>query len=119
MLVAVAGALGRYWLIGRMADWMRHAFPWGTLTVNVVGCFLLGAVVELSALAWTPTPEMRAFLSVGLLGAFTTFSAFSVEVYLMAERGQWEMAALYVAGSVLLAVGGLFAGLHLFRAILV
>jgi len=123
MLLAVAaggaaGALGRYWLIGGVAGLMGNAFPWGTLAVNVAGCFALGVIVELLALVWAPGPELRAFLTVGLLGAFTTFSSFSVEVYLMAERGQWEMAVLYVAGSVVLSIGGLFAGLHLFRAIL-
>ena len=123
MLLAVAaggalGALSRYWLFGRVAGLVGNTFPWATLTANVLGCFLLGVIIEVSALVWTPSPELRSFLIVGLLGAFTTFSTFSVEVYLMAERGQWEMAALYVVGSVVLSIGGLFAGLHLFRVIL-
>ena len=79
----------------------------------------MGVLVETSALVWSPSPELRAFLTVGLLGAFTTFSTFSLEVVLLYERGQMLLAGAYVASSVVLAVGGLFAGLALVRAIAV
>ena len=70
------------------------------------------------ALAWSPAAELRALLTVGLLGAFTTFSAFSMEVVLLAERGQMGTAALYIGLSVALSVGGFLAGLTLMRTVL-
>ena len=124
MILAVAaggafGAVGRYLVmsgIGRMLG--PHDFPWGTLTVNIVGSVLMGVLIELLALVWSPSQEMRAFLVVGVLGAFTTFSTFSLDVVVLVERGQNLFVAAYVAGSVLLCVGGLFAGLHVMRMLL-
>ena len=124
MILAVAaggafGAVGRYLVmsgVGRMLG--PHDFPWGTLTVNVVGSVLMGVLIELLALVWSPSQELRAFLVVGVLGAFTTFSTFSLDVVVLVERGQNLFVAAYVAGSVLLCVGGLFAGLHIMRMLL-
>ena len=127
MLLAVAcggalGAVGRYLASGRierwLGGWLGSDFPFGILVVNVVGSFLMGALVELLAHTWSPPPEVRAFLAVGLLGAFTTFSSFSLEVALLYERGALGQAALYIAASVVLSIGGLFAGMALFRALL-
>lgn len=116
--VAAGGAAGsvlRY-LVGLQAGrWLGSGFPWGTLAVNVAGCFVMGLLVELMALHWSPGPALRTFLTVGLLGGFTTFSAFSLDVALLAERGDLALTLLYAAASVLLSVGGLFAGLHLIR----
>ncbi len=124
MLLAVAvggalGAVGRYWFIGQVESWIGDGFPWGTLGVNVLGAFLLGAVVETLALTWSPSPEISAMITVGAIGGFTTFSAFSIDLLLMLERGQAALAGVYVTASVLLSLGGLFAGLRLTRVVLV
>ncbi len=81
MIVAVAcggalGAVGRYLISGYMQTVAGNAFPWGTLTVNVLGCAVLGVLVTALASVWSSTQEMRAFLTVGMMGALTTFSAF-------------------------------------------
>ncbi len=124
MILAVAaggafGAVARYLVmtgIGRMLG--PHDFPWGTLTVNVAGSILMGVLIEVLALVWSPSQEIRALLVVGILGAFTTFSTFSLDVVALYERGQNLFVAAYVMGSVVLCVGGLFAGLYLMRSIL-
>ena len=123
MILAVAlggaiGAVGRHFVAHQVALLAGHGFPYGTLTVNVVGSFILGVLVEVMALVWSPAAELRALLMVGLLGAFTTFSTFSMEVVLLAERGQMGVAALYIGLSVALTVGGFVAGLTLMRAVL-
>jgi len=95
------------------------AVPWGTLTVNVVGSFLMGAIAGWLAFkageGWSQ--PLRLFLTTGILGGFTTFSAFSLDAVLIWERGQAGLAATYVIGSVLLSIAGLVTGLGLIRAI--
>ncbi|PIW29941.1 MAG: fluoride efflux transporter CrcB [Rhodospirillales bacterium CG15_BIG_FIL_POST_REV_8_21_14_020_66_15] len=123
MLLAVAmggavGALGRFMVMNAVGSQLGHGFPWGTFTVNLVGSFVLGALVEISALHWSPTPEMRAFLVVGMLGAFTTFSTFSLDSYTLIDRGQITAAAAYVGGSVVLCILGFWAGIALLRQVL-
>ncbi len=123
MLVAVAlggalGAVGRYLVMSAVALWFGLSFPWGTLTVNVVGSFAMGALIEISALVWSPSPELRALLAVGVLGAFTTFSTFSLDVVALIGRGAHTAAGAYIALSVVLSIAALFAGLHLFRSLL-
>ncbi len=123
MLAAVAlggalGAVGRYLVMSGVALWFGLSFPWGTLTVNVVGSFAMGALIEISALAWSPSPELRALLAVGVLGAFTTFSTFSLDVVALIGRGAHTAAGAYIALSVVLSIAALFAGLHLFRSLL-
>lgn len=119
--IAFGGALGavaRHLAIAQVALWTGHGFPFGTLAVNVVGSFAMGVIVELSALVWSPAPELRAFLTVGFLGAFTTFSTFSLETVLLYERGELLLCAAYVVGSVVLSVGAFFAAITLLRAAL-
>ncbi len=119
--VALGGAVGaaaRYLLGSQIGTWLGAGFPWATLTVNIVGSFILGVFVALSAFVWSPSAPLRAFVAIGVLGGFTTFSAFSLEVVLLAERGRLETAALYAFTSLCLAVGALFAGLRLTRWIL-
>ena len=112
------GAMGRYLVVGLVGRWAGAEFPFGTLAVNVLGSFVLGALVATMALRWEVPPEARAFLVVGVLGAFTTFSAFSLDVIQQWERGQAAEAAIYVVASVTLSVLGLLAGLRLVRFVL-
>ena len=120
LAVAIGGALGavgRHFVAYQVNQLFGGGFPYGTLSVNVLGSFLLGVLIELMALFWSPSPELRALLTVGFLGAFTTFSTFSMEVVLLYERGAHAQMALYLALSVALSVSGLFAGLAVVRAV--
>jgi len=117
-LGGAAGSVARYLLMGRVAHWLGTGFPWGTLAVNVIGCAIYGMLVELIARRWSAPGEVQALLFVGFLGGFTTFSAFSFDVFMLHERGAVAAAALYVAASVAFSVLGLFAGLYLLRAAL-
>ncbi len=91
-------------------------FPFGTLSVNVVGCLLMGVFAAYFAFKGDAPQHWRLFLTTGILGGFTTFSAFSLDAALLFERGDLHLAALYVIGSVLLSMAGLFGGLWLIRA---
>ncbi len=120
LLVAIAlggatGALARYFVAQQMTQWLGAGFPWGTFTVNLVGSFVLGLLAETFALAADASPALRGFLIVGLLGSFTTFSTFSLDVALLFQRDRIDLAALYIAGSVILAIAGLYVGLKLAR----
>ena len=124
LLLAVAaggaiGAVGRYLVMIQVGHWLGTAFPYSTLAVNVLGSFILGVLVETMALAWSPPAELRALLVVGVLGAFTTFSTFSMDVALSFERGELAVMALYIIASVAFSIAAFFAGLALIRMILV
>lgn len=119
LLVAVGGAAGsvaRY-LVGAAAlRWIGPGWPWGTMTVNIVGGFLMGLLTGWLALKAAGQQEtLRVLLGVGILGGFTTFSAFSLDVALMIERRAYGQAFSYTAASVLIALAALFAGLYLAR----
>ena len=121
MAIALGGAFGavaRHFIELWSGMLLGDGFPWGTLTVNVVGCFAMGVLVELMALAWSPSVEMRAFLTVGILGALTTFSAFSLDIAVLHGRGEPMLAASYVLVSVVASIVAIFAGLAVMRAIL-
>jgi CrcB protein len=114
LLVALGGALGSVlrWLVG---GWVHGAlpsstFPWGTFTVNVLGSFAIGAILGLSLERALVSPGARLFLVTGVLGGFTTFSAFSYETLQLARDGQWPAALGYSLGSVALGFAGAFAG---------
>lgn len=94
-------------------------FPWGTLAINIAGSFVMGLVAEYFALKSGLPQQWRLFLTTGILGGFTTFSAFSLETALLYERGELLAAGLYMLGSAVLAVAGLFAGLYVIRSIVV
>ena len=111
------GAVARHLVNVQAVALLGFGFPWGTLTVNIVGSFLMGVLVETSALVWSPGSALRAMLSVGMLGAFTTFSTFSLDTIVLYERGQMALAAGYIVASVVLSIGGLFAGLAVIRAV--
>ncbi|OHV17587.1 protein CrcB [Methylorubrum extorquens] len=92
------------------------AFPYGTLSINVLGSFLMGLIAEYFALKAGLPMQLRLFLTTGILGGFTTFSAFSLETALLYEKGQGWAALVYAAASVVLAVGALILALGLVRA---
>lgn len=113
-----AGAVARYLVMSGVGHWLGAGYPYGTLVVNVVGSFVLGALVETMALVWSVGADVRAFLVVGVLGSFTTFSTFSLDVVVLVQRGQLGLAGLYVVASVVLALVGFMLGLALFRVLL-
>lgn len=119
-IVAAGGAIGaglRH-LAGLAAlRWMGAGFPWGTLFVNVVGSLAMGLLIAgLARRAGGTSAELRLFLATGLLGGFTTFSAFSLDVAVLWERGETPAAVAYVLASVVVSIAALFAGLWLVRS---
>lgn len=119
LYVALGGAFGavsRYGFMSVIGRRLGDAFPYGTLAVNVLGSFAMGALVALLARYLPPVQhEIRSFVAVGFLGAFTTFSAFSLDVVVLYERGQWGAALAYIALSVTACVAALALALYLFR----
>ena len=122
LAIAAGGALGavlRHFLNSGFAHIFGTGFPWGILTANVLGSFAMGVLITWFALAGEAPQAMRAFLTVGMLGAFTTFSTFSLDAVLLFERGEVVAAGLYVGGSVILVIGALVAAMAITRAVLV
>ena len=121
LAVAAGGAIGsvaRY-LVGVGAGRLfGMSFPWGTLIINIIGSFALGALAEAFALRWDVSPAVRVFLTIGICGGFTTFSTFSLDAVHLLNRGEVVSAAVYVVASVVLSIGGLYAGLYAVRTIL-
>ena len=116
--VAVGGAVGsvaRYGTMIWVGRLLGTGFPYGTLAVNVIGGFVMGVLIELMALIWSPSEATRAFLAVGVLGGYTTFSTFSLDVWLLLDKGLHGPAILYIAASVILSVAALVAGLYITR----
>lgn len=120
LLVAIGGALGsvcRY-LVGVGAGRLLGPdFPFGTMIVNIVGSFAMGLFIELLALKFNGSEEVRLFVAVGILGGFTTLSSFSLDSIVLFERGAIAAAAIYVGGSIVLSLAALVAGLHFVRAL--
>jgi len=110
------GALARYFIAGAIQS-ATTAFPWGIFVVNISGGFLMGVIVEASALKLNLSPDLRAFLTVGILGGYTTFSTFSLDSALLLQKGEYLQAAAYMIGSVVLSILALFAGLWIVRSI--
>lgn len=98
------GAAGRHLVNVGAARLLGMGFPYGTLTVNVLGCALMGLIIEGAALRWHLSQELRLFLTTGILGGFTTFSAFSLDAAVLWERGRHDLALLYVAGTLVLSL---------------
>ena len=94
---------------------LGSGFPYGTLLINVVGSLAMGLLASLFALKFDPGQSWRLFLTTGILGGFTTFSTFSLEAVVLYERGELVSMAAYVIASVMLSIGGLFAGLFIVR----
>ena len=122
LLVALGGAAGavaRYGLGVQAARGFGAGWPYGTLIANVAGGLLMGVLAGVLALRGGADQERwRLLLGVGVLGGFTTFSAYSLEIALMVERREFASAAAYSLGSVVMSVGALFAGLMMMRRLL-
>lgn len=101
--------------VNRITFLSSHGYPWNTLAVNVAGSFAMGLLAGWWAFRGDAHQTLRLFLATGVLGGFTTFSAFSLDIALLWERGRVTAAMLYAAATLLLAVAGLFLGLALMR----
>jgi CrcB protein len=115
--VAAGGAIGaslRYMVAVKAAALFGAGFPWATLFVNIVGSFVMGLVFEFFAERLTPS-AVQLFLMTGVLGGFTTFSAYSLEIVSMLGNRDYLTAGLYATGSVVVSALALFAGLYLVR----
>ncbi len=125
-MIATYAAIGAGGAIGAM---LRHGmnegvlrvlgsgFPYGILAVNILGAFAMGVVIALFAQLWEPPSYIKSFVTTGILGGFTTFSAFSLDAVLLWERGETLGAIIYVALSVGLSIAGLLLGLSLVRGV--
>jgi CrcB protein len=117
--IAAGGAIGsslRHLLNVLVGRALGDAFPWHTFIINVTGSFVMGLLVTLMALKWNVSNELRAFLTTGILGGYTTFSAFSLDFAVLVERKAYMAAGAYAAGSVILSLLAVFAGMALIRA---
>ncbi|MBT3348614.1 MAG: fluoride efflux transporter CrcB [Thiotrichales bacterium] len=116
--IAAGGAVGavmRYILSNAIYSWLGRGFPWGTLTVNTVGSLLMGLLFVLLTERLALGPQWRAFLVIGMLGAFTTFSTFSMETLNLIESGELLRAMLNMVGSVVICVGAAWLGVIIGR----
>jgi fluoride exporter len=118
LIVFLGGGLGaalRHGVNLASARLLGTAFPYATLIENVTGSLAMGALAAWFAFKGDASQSWRLFLTTGILGGYTTFSAFSLDAALLYQRGELGLAALYVLASVALSIGGLFAGLALVR----
>jgi len=116
LLIALFGAIGtlaRYGLQGVVQIKMGSVFPYGTLLINLIGCFFLGLIGQLTLNRMIISPEWRVAIAVGFFGGFTTFSSFGWETAKMLEAGEWLRAGTYVATSVVLGLFLSVAGIHI------
>lgn len=111
------GAVGRYWVSGWTHELLGKQFAWGTLVVNLVGCFLLGAFSYVATEVAAVSPSTRAALAFGFLGAFTTFSTFGYDTFQFLEQKQWAIAAANVAANVVVGLLCVWGGIALARAL--
>jgi len=113
MAIAIGGALGavsRYLVIGLVTDWLGKGFPYGTLLVNVIGSFLIGILYVVIVQKMHVSPELKSIMVVGFLGAFTTFSTFSLEAFNFINEGLVLNAITYILSSVILCIISVWAG---------
>jgi len=118
--IAVAGALGalaRYGLDGLISRRAPASFPWGTFAINITGSFLLGLLFVVMTERFRPDPWLRSAVTIGFLGAYTTFSTLSLETYRLAEDGAWGLAAANVVGTLAAGLGAVYAGVVIGRAL--
>ena len=118
LLVFFGGGLGaslRHLINVICARWLGLGFPWGTFIINITGSTVMGLIAGYLAFKGEASQPWRLFMMTGILGGYTTFSAYSLDAALLYERGELGLAAAYVLGSVVLSIAGLFAGLALVR----
>ena len=105
------GAILRYLISGGVQKWTQNAdFPYGTLVVNLIGCVVIGMLTRLDEMRGLLSPEMRFFILIGLLGAFTTYSTFSNEAVHLINNRRFSTAVLYMAAHLILGLGAVMAG---------
>src|SRR5690242_11623302 len=118
--IGLGGALGavlRHFMniwIARMAG---SDFPWHTMVINISGSFVMGLLITMMALRWNVGNDLRAFLTTGILGGYTTFSAFSLDFAVLVERKAYTLAGAYALGSVVVSLLAIFVGMALARAL--
>jgi CrcB protein len=118
--IALGGALGatlRHFMNVWIARLAGGDFPWHTMVINISGSFVMGALISLMALRWNVGNELRAFLTTGILGGYTTFSAFSLDFAVLVERKAFVLAGAYALGSVVVSLLAIFVGMALTRAL--
>ena len=118
--IAVAGSLGalaRYGLDGFVSRRARGAFPWGTFVVNISGAFLIGLIFTLATEKWGLAPWLRSAVTIGFLGAYTTFSTFSFETYRLVADRAYGLAAANMLGSCAAGLAAVYVGVVLARAL--
>jgi CrcB protein len=115
---AAAGGVSRFYLGAAIQQRLGTAFPWGTLAINITGSLLLGFLIRYAMATPAISLEMRAMLTVGFCGGYTTFSSYSYETLVLLEEGQVARAAVYSLGSIVLALFATFAGFMLARELI-
>jgi fluoride exporter len=113
IFIAVAGLIGtllRYWLAGAVAKQYGETFPWGTMAVNLIGCLITGAVFFITEERFLISPALRTVILIGLLGGFTTFSAYGLQTFTLLRDGQFGMAILNVVTSNILGLFMVWVG---------
>jgi len=120
LLVGIGGFIGsvsRYYSQQIISKSFPSALPYGTLAVNIVGCFLIGIIYAISEKGNILTPEWRVFLATGFCGGFTTFSTFSYESINLINDGEWLNVSLYVAISVVIGFFSTYLGILIIKSI--
>src|SRR6476620_11145888 len=120
ILIAVAGLIGtllRYWLSGLVARQYGETFPWGTMAVNLVGCFLAGAVFYVTEERFLISPTIRTIILIGFLGGFTTFSSYGLQTFTLLRDGEFGLATLNMAASNVFGLMMVWAGYASARAL--
>lgn len=114
---AIIGALSRHYMMAWIARMFGTSFPWGTLSINILGSLIMGILIEMMAVKFSWSQEVRAFLTVGILGSFTTFSTFSLDAALLLQKGQMAETFAYAIASVVLSISALFLGMCAVRLV--
>jgi CrcB protein len=116
-LAGLTGTLLRYWLSGLVARQYGETFPWGTMSVNMVGCLVTGAVFHLTEERFLVSPTLRTVILIGLMGGFTTFSSYGLQTFTLLRDGEFGLATLNVGVSNLFGLLMVWAGYALVKVL--